>query len=166
MGDMQDTDFTTAIRMKNVSIQYEGKPILQDVNWAVQRGDRWWASGANGAGKSTLLSLIMGDNPQAYANEIYLFDRRREAARVSGTSNAKQGMFRPRCTSISIILLPATTQLLPGLFDTIGLFRQLTPEQDELVRRWISLMGLEKKRTMGLAGFQPANKGLRCWRGR
>ncbi|WP_246229444.1 ATP-binding cassette domain-containing protein [Mucilaginibacter humi] len=33
--------------------------------------------GHNGAGKSTLLSLINGDNPQAYANDIILFDKKR-----------------------------------------------------------------------------------------
>jgi molybdate transport system ATP-binding protein len=33
--------------------------------------------GGNGSGKSTLLSLLYGDHPQAYANDITLFDRKR-----------------------------------------------------------------------------------------
>lgn len=34
-------------------------------------------TGSNGSGKSLLLSLICADNPQAYANDITLFDRKR-----------------------------------------------------------------------------------------
>jgi molybdate transport system ATP-binding protein len=32
-----------------------------------------------------------------------------------------------------------------GLFDTIGLFRKLSPHQDELVRQWLELMGLKEE---------------------
>ena len=45
------------------------KSILDDITWTVKRGERWWLKGHNGAGKSTLLSLVVGDNPQAYANQ-------------------------------------------------------------------------------------------------
>ena len=34
-------------------------------------------TGSNGSGKSLLLSLICADNPQAYANDLTLFDRKR-----------------------------------------------------------------------------------------
>ncbi|MDF2191880.1 ATP-binding cassette domain-containing protein [Paraflavitalea sp. CAU 1676] len=160
MGDMQDTDFTTAIRMKNVSIQYEGKHILQDVHWAVQRGDRWCVSGANGAGKSTLLSLITGDNPQAYANEIYLFDRRRGSGESIWDIKRKTGYVSPEMHLYFDYTAACYHAIASGLFDTIGLFRQLTPEQDELVHRWISLMGLEKKAHHGLSRLSAGEQRL------
>lgn len=72
-----DTAFSYAIQMKNVFIQYDDKKILDNINWEVKKSECWNISGPNGAGKSTLLSLITADNPQAYANEIYLFDKRR-----------------------------------------------------------------------------------------
>lgn len=73
------------IAMHKVTIQYGDKIILQDIDWVVQRGERWVLSGANGAGKSTLLSLLVGDNPQAYAHDITLFGQPRGVAKVSGT---------------------------------------------------------------------------------
>ena len=63
--------------MKNVTIRYGDKTILQNINWSVDRGERWLVKGHNGAGKSTLLSLITADNPQAYSQDIQLFDKKR-----------------------------------------------------------------------------------------
>ncbi|MEJ0082631.1 MAG: ATP-binding cassette domain-containing protein [Puia sp.] len=63
--------------MRNIHIEYGGKKILDGINWEIEKGACWGLSGHNGAGKSTLLSLITADNPQAYANDIYLFDRKR-----------------------------------------------------------------------------------------
>ena len=70
------TNFDFAVRLIDVHIQYGEKIVLDKLNWEIRRGECWSLSGPNGAGKSTLLSLITGDNPQAYANEIYLFDRK------------------------------------------------------------------------------------------
>jgi molybdate transport system ATP-binding protein len=76
-GTAVSHSFQHAVEMRDIHIEYEGKQILQAINWSVTRGSCWLLSGPNGAGKSTLLSLINADNPQAYANEIYLFDQRR-----------------------------------------------------------------------------------------
>lgn len=65
------------VKMRNVSISYDNISLLRNINWAVNRGDRWGLVGKNGSGKSTLLSLMYADHPLAYTNEIYLFDRRR-----------------------------------------------------------------------------------------
>jgi molybdate transport system ATP-binding protein len=65
------------VSMKNVTIKYEDTTVLDNVSWTVKSGENWAILGPNGCGKTTLLSLITGDNPQAYANEIYLFGQRR-----------------------------------------------------------------------------------------
>src|SRR5690606_2839888 len=69
--------FTYIIRMEQVTVTYGTKQVLDGVSWTVRQGEHWVLQGANGAGKSTLLSLINGDNPQAYRNNIVLFDRQR-----------------------------------------------------------------------------------------
>ncbi len=60
--------FSTAVKMVNVTVRYEQKQVLTNLNWQVNAGEQWSVSGPNGSGKSTLLSLITADNPQAYAN--------------------------------------------------------------------------------------------------
>ena len=69
--------FEMAVQLTNVSVKYGEKQALQHINWMVKRGEKWALLGGNGSGKSTLLSLMYGDHPQAYANDISLFDRKR-----------------------------------------------------------------------------------------
>lgn len=65
------------IRISNLQLTYGKYEVFTNFNWLVRRGDRWALTGRNGAGKTTLFSLIFADHPQAYAQEIYLFGRRR-----------------------------------------------------------------------------------------
>ncbi len=69
--------FEYAINLKNVTVRYDEKIVLNNINWHVKQGEKWALLGGNGSGKSTLLSLVFGDNPQAYCNEVYVFDRKR-----------------------------------------------------------------------------------------
>ncbi|WP_420361455.1 ATP-binding cassette domain-containing protein, partial [Escherichia coli] len=47
--------------------------MLNNLSWQVNPGEHWQIVGPNGAGKSTLLSLITGDHPQGYSNDLTLF---------------------------------------------------------------------------------------------
>ena len=63
--------------LRNVTVKYGDKLILNNLSWTVKPHQHWWIKGENGAGKSTLLSLITGDHPQGFSNEVYLFGRKR-----------------------------------------------------------------------------------------
>lgn len=75
----ENTNFTSdeVVRLNKVSIRYDDRTILKELDWTVMRGQKWALSGENGAGKSTLLSLVCADNPQSYACDISLFGRKR-----------------------------------------------------------------------------------------
>jgi ATPase subunit of ABC transporter with duplicated ATPase domains len=51
------------LRLRNLSLGYGGKPVLEGLDAAIRRGERWAIRGPNGAGKSTLLRAIMGQLP-------------------------------------------------------------------------------------------------------
>ncbi|MFK7981763.1 MAG: ATP-binding cassette domain-containing protein, partial [Saprospiraceae bacterium] len=71
------TNWKIIFSLKDAVVAYYGKKVLDDINWVVKPGEKWALFGANGSGKSTLLALLFGDHPQAYANELYLFDKKR-----------------------------------------------------------------------------------------
>ena len=107
---------------RKVSINHGGKAILDQLDWKIKPGERWLLKGHNGAGKSTLVSLLVGENPQAYANDMYLFDRKRgtgesiwDVKRPTGFVSPELSRFFPRNQTCWKVVLS-------GLFDTMGLF--------------------------------------------
>ena len=42
----------------DVSVSYDDRPVLRDIEWRIAPGERTGILGVNGAGKSTLLGLI------------------------------------------------------------------------------------------------------------
>src|SRR5215210_4410595 len=150
--------FEFAVRMKNVTIKYD-HTILDNINWEVRNGEKWSLSGPNGSGKSTLLSLVNADNPQAYANEIYLFDRKRGTGESIWDIKKKTGFVSPE---LHLFFEKGTNSfdvVASGLFDTIGLFRTINAQQKTLVEKWFHLLNLEHLRHKSL--FQLSNSEQR-----
>jgi len=123
--------FNTAVKMVNVSVEYGNKKILHNINWQINKGERWLLKGANGAGKSTLLSLILGDNPKAYANEIYLFDKRRGTGETIWEIKKNIGYVSPELHWYFNNTISCADTIASGFFDTIGVFRPLTAAQQK-----------------------------------
>lgn len=139
-------NFEYAIRMKDVNVQYGEKKILQKINWEVKQGERWLLSGPNGAGKSTLLSLVTADNPQAYANEVYLFDKRRGTGESIWDIKRQTGFLSPELHVFFDHSCTCFEAVASGFFDTIGLFRQVSDQQVQLITEWMEIAGISALR--------------------
>lgn len=135
--------YSTIIKMENVMIKYGDKTILEGINWEVKQGERWALSGHNGAGKSTLLSLVNGDNPQAYANNIVLFDKQRGSGESIWDIKKKIGFVSPELFQYFPAGSLCTEVIESGLYDTLGLFRAPSPKNKELILQWMTLLGIE-----------------------
>ena len=131
------------VDIRNATVRYGGVEVLSSCDWVVRRGEHWAVLGPNGAGKSTLLSLILGDNPQAYANDVRLFGRRRgsgdsiwELKRRIGWIAPELQVYYPRDTSILGVVIS-------GLIDTIGLFVPPSHRQKRLAVEWLERLGID-----------------------
>ncbi len=130
------------VEMKNVTVKYGDVTVLNSLTWQMRRGENWAVAGPNGSGKTTFLSLISGDNPQAYANEIYLFGRRRGSgesiweikSRIGAVSSELQTAYRKEITAYDVVA--------SGLFDSVGLYRNLGASQKRQIDRWIEILGI------------------------
>lgn len=139
----RDFDFDYAVKMVDVNVVYGERHILKNINWQVRKGEHWAISGPNGAGKSTLLSLLTGDNAKAYANQVYLFDKRRGTGESIWDIKKKIGYVSPEMHVFFDYTATCFETVASGLFDSIGLFRKLTEEQKALVIKWLRLFRLE-----------------------
>jgi molybdate transport system ATP-binding protein len=113
------------------------------LNWSMKQGENWAILGPNGAGKSTLVGLILGENLQAYANQIFLFGKRKGSGetiweikkRIGFISAELQAQYRKRMDSYEVIA--------SGFQDSIGLYRAPAPEEREAVDRWVDLLEIK-----------------------
>ena len=48
------------LTVEKLCIERDGTVILRDINWRVERGEKWVILGANGSGKTSLLSALTG----------------------------------------------------------------------------------------------------------
>jgi molybdate transport system ATP-binding protein len=119
--------------LNNVSVIHAGRPILDRVSWTVCAGERWAVVGPNGSGKTTLLSLLCGDHPQAYANDIRLFGRRRGTGETIWDVKRNVGLVSPEFHLYFSEPLTAARAAATGFFDGIA-DRPTTPEQGDRVK--------------------------------
>ena len=48
------------IRLNDVSMEFDGRPVLREAFLKLRRGDRIGLIGKNGTGKTTFLELVLG----------------------------------------------------------------------------------------------------------
>ncbi|MEO9020543.1 MAG: ATP-binding cassette domain-containing protein [Ginsengibacter sp.] len=145
-----DFPFDTVVEMKNVTIEYGDHLILQNLNWKIKCGERWLLKGPNGAGKSSLLSMITGDHPQAYSNEIYLFEKRRGSGESIWDIKQKTGYISPELHAYFDKNITCFQAIGSGYFDTIGLFKRLTTTQYNNILQWLDFLQLSHVSTKPL----------------
>src|SRR5207237_4851875 len=121
------------VELRNVTVAYGGRPALQDVSWTVRAGERWAVVGPNGSGKTTLLSLLCGDHPQAYANDVRLFGRRRGSGESIWDVKRSVGLVSPELHLYFSEPLTAAEAAATGFYDVLA-YRPATPDQVSAVR--------------------------------
>ena len=143
-SDKEPSTHEVTFRMEHVSIKYGRSTILKELDWEVKNGEKWALFGPNGAGKSTLLSLIYADNPQSYANTLYLFDRKRGSGESIWDIKKRIGYVSPEMHLFYMENVPTLNIVGSGFFDSIGLYRKCTEEQQSIALAWMRVFGIEE----------------------
>lgn len=134
------------ITFKNVSVSYEEKPILKNINWKIKKGEFWELAGKNGSGKTTLLSMVTGDNPKAYGQDIFLFGTRKGSGESVWDIKKNIGYFTPAMIDRFRGYHSLENMLISGLLDSIGLYIKPGEAQLRVAREWLALLNMEDKK--------------------
>lgn len=137
---------TDMVKMVDVNISYGEKQVLKNINWEVKAGEKWLLQGPNGSGKSTLLSLINGDHPQSYANELYLFGNRRGTGESIWDIKQHIGLISPEFHWYFDATSTVWKCIASGFYDTVGLFQQLPYTKRAQVDELIEYFGLAENK--------------------
>jgi len=132
----------TIVKFEDVTICYGKIKALSHLSWELKQGENWLVQGANGSGKSTLAGLIYGDNPQAYANRIFLFGKRRGTGESIWEIKERMGFVSNRLQlgfpgNISVL-----STVISGFFDSTGLFRRASALQKKRAQASLSMLGI------------------------
>lgn len=138
----QPASHEVTFRMEHVCIRYGERIILENLDWEVKNGEKWALSGPNGAGKSALLSLVYADNPQSYANTLYLFDKKRGTGESIWEIKRRIGYVSPEMHLYYRENVPALHIVGSGYFDSVGLFRKCSGGQEAGALAWMQAFGI------------------------
>lgn len=130
------------VRLNKVTIRYDDRIILKELDWLVRRGEKWALTGQNGSGKSTLLSLVCADNPQSYACDIALFGRKRGTGESIWEIKKRIGYVSPEIHRAYLKNMPAIDIVASGLHDSVGLYVRPKPEQKGICEEWMKVFGI------------------------
>lgn len=98
------------VELDRVDVAIDGAPVLHDVSWRIDGGERWVVVGPNGSGKTTLLRLLASwQRPTAGTADVLgerlgRTDMRALRRRIGYTSQALADLLRPTMTPHEVVL--------------------------------------------------------------
>ncbi len=130
------------VQMTGVTVRYTDNTVFENLSWTIEPNRHWQVSGPNGSGKTCLLSLITGDHPQCYVNNIKVFGFQRGTGEsiwqikqyIGYVSTALQWEYRVGTGLRNVII--------SGFFDSIGLYTTSTDTQKAIADKWLDVLGM------------------------
>jgi molybdate transport system ATP-binding protein len=98
----EPTDYNedVLIHMNEVSVSYDERKIVDAITWTIKKNEFWQLIGPNGSGKSTILSLISGDNPKGYGQDLFLFGKKKGSGESIWDIKKRIGYFSTSMTDL------------------------------------------------------------------
>jgi molybdate transport system ATP-binding protein len=136
-----NSTFSELIYLKDVSLKYGQKTILDNINWRINAGERWSLSGPNGSGKTSLLNLIFGDNPKAYGCDIRLFGKHKGTGESIWEIKARIGFVSPEMHQYLPQNQSVFDVICSGFSEAESSFKKPTGYQRDVARQWLKDLG-------------------------
>mgnify|MGYP000899428543 CR=1 FL=1 len=119
------------LHYENICFRRDGRHILDNVNWHIEKGENWALLGLNGAGKSTLLSMIPAyqipttGTLRVFGHEFGKYAWPKIKSRLGFVSSAL-GQFQSTLDKQVV-----EDVVISGAFSSIGIYQDVSPEVRE-----------------------------------
>lgn len=148
------------VQFTDVCVSYNNVPVVKNICWQINNGEFWQLAGPNGSGKSTLLSMIFGDNPKAYGQNLVLFGIRKGSGESVWDIKEKIGYFNSNITQQFDRMDSIEQMIISGFNDSIGLYLKPTDLQIKLATQWLQLLHLHPVKHQPFRNFSMAQQRL------
>lgn len=133
------------VRLTGATVRYEANTVFEGLDWTIEAGQHWQVTGPNGSGKTCLLSLITGDHPQCYVNDIKVFGFQRGTGEsiwqikqyLGYVSTALQWEYRVSTSLRNVII--------SGFHDSIGLYTKPSDVEKAIADQWLAVLGMSAR---------------------
>ena len=138
-------DTLPMISTDGLSVGYGSVPLIRDIALSAGKGEIITLIGPNGSGKTTLLSLIDGDNPAAYGQDVRVFGQPREPGHSLWEIRKRIGVVSPE---LQVYFPPDATvreAIFSGCIREDGTPLRPTPAHRKDYRSLLHRFGLTKE---------------------
>jgi len=148
------------VTLKNVSVSFDGRQVLENINWTIKPGEFWQLIGPNGSGKSTLLQMITGDSHKGYGQDLTLFGHKKGSGESVWDLKENIGYYAPAITDRFRGYHTLEHMVISGLHDSIGLYVQPTDAELNLAGHWLKMLGLQHNKATYFRDLSTGEKRL------
>ncbi len=133
------------VKLTDLTIKHDEFKLIDKLNWTIEPNQHWQLSGPNGSGKTAILSIITGDHPQCYTNDILVFGFQRGNGEsiwqikqfIGYVSTALQWEYRVQISLRNVII--------SGFHDSIGLYTKASDGQKAIADQWLAVLGMQDR---------------------
>ncbi|NVN19005.1 ATP-binding cassette domain-containing protein [Muricauda sp. HICW] len=153
-------DLEELVSFKKVSVSFDGRQVLDNIDWTISKGEFWQIIGPNGSGKSTLLSMITGDSHKGYGQDLTIFGQKKGSGESVWDLKQKIGYYTPSITNKFRGYHSLENMIISGLHDSIGLYVLPTDSEKQLANKWLHLLNLKNRKNDHFRDLSVGDKRL------
>jgi len=157
---LEKKSFNSLIKLNNVSVSYGKRPILKDISWEIKPNEFWQLMGPNGSGKSTILTLISGDNPKGFLQDMTLFGMKKGSGETVWDIKKHIGFFSSEMLRGFKRSDTIENMIVSGFLDSIGLYKYPTDVQIGIAQKWLHVLNLFQLKDESFQSLSNGHKRL------
>ncbi|MFI1771446.1 ATP-binding cassette domain-containing protein [Thalassobellus citreus] len=137
-----DANMESLVKLNNVTVSYGNRAIVNNICWDIKPREFWQLIGPNGSGKSTLITLITGDNPKGFMQDMVLFGMQKGSGESVWEIKRNIGYFSSEMLRGFMRSDSIENMIISGFLDSIGLYKFPSDRQILIAHQWLRILNM------------------------